>query len=239
VNSAAAEAALLDRINATITRIEGKSNELHGSIAGKVHWLPGPMQDRVREGWDQFCAFLQRIWDNLGTVVSNMGSISRLGVTADAWSDLVGVPVSGQVQAADAGLLSVDENWDGDAADVYRQMLPLQKAALEKVKTTLTDGLATALNDTVRGILAFWGLLIGALAALVGGLLGALASSATIFGMPAAPFIAAGAALTASASMIIGAETLKSVCSTANTTLRQKFDNSGFYRGHWPPAGTA
>ncbi len=79
-----------------------------------------------------------------------------------------------------------------------------------------------------------------ALAALVIGIIGALASSATIFGLPAAPFIAAGAGLTASAAMITGAEILKSVCASANTTLRQKLnDDSGFHEGHWPPAARA
>ncbi|GAA2714061.1 hypothetical protein [Actinoplanes palleronii] len=75
-----------------------------------------------------------------------------------------------------------------------------------------------------------------ALLALVVGLIGAICSSATIVGLPAAPFIASGAALICSASMITGAEILKGVCSSADATLRQKFDNPGFHEGHWPPA---
>lgn len=238
--SSGTEAALLDQINAVMSRIDGKTTELQNSINGKLHWLPGGLQDKVVSGWNTFCGFMRRIWDNLNEIISNMGSLSALWSTADAWSDSVGGPVSSQVQSAEGGLLSVDDNWDGDAADAYRQTLPLQKTALDKVKSSLTDGIASALNDMARGILAFWGGLITALVTLVGGIVGALASTATIVGLPAGPFIAGAAALVASGAMIIGAETLKAVSSSANTTLRQKLaDNSGFHNGHWPPAARA
>jgi len=240
VVSSGTEAALLEKINSVLDRIEAKTTELQNSINDKLHWLPGGLQDKVVAGWNRFCGFMRRVWDNLNEVMSNMGSPSALWSTADAWSDWVGGPVSGQVQSADAGLLSVDDNWDGDAADAYRQTLPLQKAALEKVKSTLTDGISSALSDVAKGILVFWTGLVTALVALVVGIVGALASSATIFGLPAAPFIAARAGLIASAAIITGAEILKSVCSAANSTLRQKLaENSAFHEGHWPPAARA
>jgi uncharacterized protein YukE len=234
------EAALLDQISSVIGRIEAKTTDLQNSINGKMHWLPSGLQDKVIAGWNRFCDFLQRVWDNLNEILSNMGSPSALWSTADAWSDRVGGPVSSQVQSADAGLLTVDDNWDGDAADAYRQTLPLQKAALDKVKSALTDGISSALNDVATGIIIFWTSLGTALAALVVGIIGALASAATIFGMPAAPFIAAGAGLAASAAIITGCELLKSKCESANTTLRQKLaDNAAFHNGHWPPAAQA
>jgi hypothetical protein len=234
------EAALLEQINAVIGRIEGKTTELQNSINGKLHWLPAGLQDKVVAGWNSFCGFMTRIWDNLNEVLSNMGSPSALGDAADAWSDWVGGPVSARVQSAEAGLLDVDNNWDGDAAEAYRQTLPMQKAALDKVRATLTDGISSALNEVAKGILKFWAGLITALVALAVGIAGALASSATIFGLPAAPVIAAGAGLVASAAIITGAELLKGDCASANTVLRQKLnDNSGFHRGHWPPAARA
>ncbi|MFI7602479.1 hypothetical protein [Actinoplanes sp. NPDC049681] len=126
------------------------------------------------------------------------------------------------------------------AADAYRQTLPLQKAALDKVKATLTDGISSALNDVAKGIITSWIALGSPLAALVGGIIGASGSTATVIGMPAGPFIAAGAALVASAAIIGGAELLKTVCAGANTTLRKKLaENGGFHEGHWPPAATA
>ncbi|SNY28386.1 hypothetical protein SAMN05421748_10373 [Paractinoplanes atraurantiacus] len=234
------EADLLDKIDSVLERIQAKTTELQNAINAKIGWLPGFLQDKVVAGWNKFTGFMQRVWTNLNEVLSNMGSPSALGDTAEAWSDLVGGPVSAQVQTAEAGLLGADDKWDGDAADAYRQTLPLQKAALDKVKSTLTDGIATALSTVSTGILAFWGGLVAALVALVIGIIGALGSTATIVGLPAAPIIAAGAALTASASMIVGAETLKGLCRSANATLRQKLnDDGGFHEGHWPPAAKA
>ena len=235
--SSGTEAALLDRINSVMGRIDTRTTDLRNSINDKLQWLPVGLQGRVVAGWNTFCGFMRRIWDNLHEIISNMGSPSALWSTADAWSDWVGAPVSAQVQSADAGLLDVDDNWDGDAADAYRQTLPLQKAALEKVKSALTDGIAAALNDVAKGVLLFWTGLVTALAALVLGIISALASSATVVGLPAGPFIAAGAGLVAAGAIITGAENLKSVGSSANTTLRQKLaDNSAFHEGHWPPA---
>jgi hypothetical protein len=90
-----------------------------------------------------------------------------------------------------------------------------------------------------KRIIAFWGGLTVALGALMAGIIGAVASSATVFGLPAAPFIAAGAALAAVGAFYSGGLILESVCSGANSTLRQKLnDNTGYRNGHWPPATT-
>ncbi|GIF01586.1 hypothetical protein [Paractinoplanes rishiriensis] len=236
----ASEAALIEKISSVMGRIQTKTTELQGSINAKLPLLPDSLQGRIFAGWNTFCDFLGRVWNNLAEVCSNMGSPSQLWSTADAWSDTVGAPVSAQVQSADAGLLQVDTAWDGDAADAYRQTLPLQKTALEKVQSVLTSGISTALNDVAKAIIVFWGALLGALVALAAGIIGALSSAATIFGLPAAPVIAAGAGLTASAALIVGAEALKSACASANNLLRQKLaDNAGFHQGHWPPAAKA
>ena len=231
------EAALLDQINSVLGRIETKTTDLQNSINGKMKWLPPGLQDKVISGWNSFVGLLKKIWDFWYEVATHLGSPSTLSATADDWSDSVGSPVSAQVQTADAGTLLVDDNWDGDAADAYRQTLPQQKAALDKIKSGLTDGIASALSDVAKGIVAFWVCLIGALAALVGGIVGALSSAATIFGLPAAPFIAAAAALVAGGAVTGGMLILQSVCSAAASSMRQKLDdNAGFHGGHWPPA---
>jgi hypothetical protein len=235
--SSATESELINKLLATVDRINGKTTELQGSINGKLKWLPPGLKDGVIAGWNKFCGFIKKVWDFWYEVFTHMGSPSQLWATADEWSDSVGSPVSAQVQSSDAGLLTVDDNWDGDAADAYRQTLPLQKAALDKVKTGLTDGIATALSDVAKGIIAFWAGLGVALAALIVGIITALGSAASIFGLPAAPFIAAGAAAVAVAAVFSGMLILKSVCSSASTTMRQKLDdNSAFHGGHWPPA---
>jgi hypothetical protein len=237
--SAGQEAALLQQINDVVGRINQKTTELQNSINKGLKWLPGFLADKVIAGWNKFCGFLKDCWNALAEIFGNMGSPSALWNTADSWSKQVGGPVSAQVQSAKAGSLAVDDNWDGTAADRYRQNLPLQETALDKMKTTFSDGISTALSDVAKGIIAFWAALVVALGALVAGIIGAIASSATIFGLPAAPFIAAAAALVAVGAFFSGGLILKSVASSANTTLQQKLnDNAGYRDGHWPPATT-
>ncbi|WP_250029442.1 hypothetical protein [Paractinoplanes maris] len=238
-DSTAQEQDLIDKIMSLLDRIEQKSNDLQSAINSKIGFLPGFLRDKVVSGWNAFCDFMRQAWDALREIVSNMGSPSALSSTANAWSNEIGGPVSGRVQFAEAGLLEVDTNWDGDAAEAYRQMLPLQKAALEKMKTVYSDGIATMLGDMVKAIYLFWGALVVALGALVIGIVGALSSSATIVGLPAAPFIAAGAAGGAVAAFAAGGLNLKSTASAANSALRQKLnDNAGYHDGAWPPAVT-
>lgn len=233
----AEELAIIEKLNGLVERIMGKIAQLHDNIISKSRWLPGPLQDKVIAGWNQFIRAMDRFWEAQQQFWGNMGSPSTLWNTADAWSDTIGGPVSGQVASAKAGRLRGDNssNWQGNAAEQYRQGLPLHEAALDKMKSTLSDGVSTALSDLAKGIITFWAALGVALAAFVGGMIGAVASSASVFGLPAAPFIAAGAVLAAVAAFLSGSLILKAVASSNNSTLRQKLnDNSGYDNGHWP-----
>jgi hypothetical protein len=72
------EAALLERINSTVSRIGGKSVELQNSINSKLGFIPEPVQSSIRQGWNDFCAFMGRIWENLQIILSNTGSPTSL-----------------------------------------------------------------------------------------------------------------------------------------------------------------
>lgn len=233
----AEELAILEKLNGLVERIMDKVSQLHDNIISKSRWLPGPLQDKVIDGWNHLVRTLDRFWAAQQEFWGNMGSPSTLWNTADAWSDTIGGPVSGQVPSVKAGRLQGDNtsNWQGNAAEQYRQGLPLHEVALDKIKSSLSDGVSTALSELAKGIITFWASLGVALAAFVGGMIGAVTSSATIVGLPAAPFIAAGAALAAVAAFLSGSLILKAVASSTNSTLRQKLnDNSGYDNGHWP-----
>jgi hypothetical protein len=236
--SGAAE--LLAEINETVQRIDDKVQELQNSINSgldKIPWGLGWIADRVREGWDWFVGKMNEFWDWLNNILSHMGDPDAISAAADAWSNDVGGPVSAEVGDAEAGSLLVDDNWTGDAAEQYKQRLTLQKTALDKIKSSFTDGISTALKDLRLAIWTFWAALVAALAALVVGIIGAVTSSATIFGLPAAPFIAAGAVGVCLAALWGGSSILKTQAANANTVLLQKLnDNAGFPDGHWPAA---
>jgi hypothetical protein len=197
------------------------------------------LQDKVIAGWNSFIGFMTDLWNDIVEFVTNMGRPFKLQQMASLWSSRVGGPMSDQVRAGDAGYLKVDNNWDGDAADAYRATLPIQTDALKAMQGTYADPIGAALNDVSTGILIFWGCLLAAVATLVGGIWAAITSAVTVFGLPAAPFIAALAVVTCAGSVLTGGLILKATASSANTRLQQKLsDGSALYRGHWPPAVT-
>lgn len=233
----AEETSIIDRLNDLVARIMSQVSNLQDNINSRIRWLPGAIRDGVIAGWNKFVAALDKFWDIQREFWGNMGSPSALWSAADAWSDSIGSPVSGQVPSAKAGKLYGDNtsNWQGNAAEQYRQGLPLHEVALDKMKSSISDGVSSALSDLAKGIIAFWAGLGVALVAFVAGMITAVSSSATIVGLPAAPFIAVGAALAAGAAFLSGCLILKSVASSNNTLLRQKLaDNSGYDDGHWP-----
>jgi hypothetical protein len=231
------EAALLDQINSTVARIQAKTDELQHSINGKLHWLPPGLRDAVVSGWNRFCGLMADIWHALGDILGHLGSPDTLYRTASRWSSAVGGPVSEKVGTVDAGLLTVDDTWNGTAADAYRQLLPGQKAALTAIKSTFTDAIATGLSSLAKAIYIFWGALIAAIVGLAAGIIGGLASSATIVGLPATPFIIVGAGLVAGAAIAAGEWNLGSTASDIKTTFQEKLSEStAFPNGQWPPA---
>lgn len=170
-------------------------------------------------------------------ILSNLGSPDTLTATADQWSNTVGANVSARVGMADLGNLAVDDNWSGSAAEQYRQQMPLQKTALQYVKTQFTDGISGALKDVASAIKAFWTVMVSALVVLIGGIITAIGSTASIFSAPAAPFIAAAAVGVFAAAAWGGTEILKSQCAGATTTLTQKLaENTAYPNGTWPKA---
>lgn len=238
----ATEAEIISEIHRTIDKIASKTQQLQASINAGLRSLPsfmGWIADKVLEGWNWFLGKLDELWRWMGGVIDELGSPTSLSSTADRWSDDVGGPVSAEVQNADAGALLVDDTWTGVGADQYKQTLPMQKVALQDIKSTFTDGISTALGQVRTALYIFYAAIAVALAALVAGIVGALASSATVVGLPAAPFIAGAAAVAAAAACWGGSENLLSAAASANTLLRQKLnDNSGYRDGHWPPAAS-
>lgn len=223
---------LLDEIQAKTESLRNTVNDWLGRVPGWASWVG----DRIRDAWDWLVARANEFWDGLTLIVGNLGDPGKLSATGSSWNNSVGGPVSSQVQVAEVGNLDVDDRWSGTAADAYRQRISLHKTALDKIKASMTDGLSSALDQVKTGIIIFWAAMVAALATLVSGIIGALASTATVFGIPAGILIAAGAFAIALAAIWGGGTKLKSDCMTARNTLEQKVinENTGFLDGHWP-----
>ncbi|BCJ41089.1 hypothetical protein GCM10010168_46130 [Actinoplanes ianthinogenes] len=233
------EAELIGKVLHLVDQIEEKTQRLHAAVARGLPFLPPPMRMQATGAWQEFCDEMTNYWNFWRDVFANMGSPSQLKTIAYTWSDRVGSPVSSQVQAVDAGQLTVDDNWDGDAAKAYRDLLPAQKDALTQIKATLTDAIGDSLNSIADAIRVFWGTMIATCVPLVGGLIGAIGASGTIIGIPAAVVAVLGAVITASIGMNIAIAMLKSSSESASSKLRQKLgEDTAFGGGQWPPTAT-
>lgn len=223
---------LLDEIQAKTDELANTVNHWLGRVPGWAAWVG----DRIREAWDWLVQKANEFWDGLTLIVGNLGDPGKLSATASGWNSGVGAPVSAQVQVAEAGNLEVDDTWAGTAADNYRQRIGLHKTALDKIKSSMTDGLSSALNAVRTGVLVFWVAMVAALVTLIFGIVGALAATGTLVGIPVGVFAAAGAFALALAEIWGGGTILKSDCTSARNTLEQKVlhENTGFLDGHWP-----
>ncbi|MGF1662622.1 MAG: hypothetical protein ACFCVG_09160 [Kineosporiaceae bacterium] len=240
--TAALEAQLLAEIDEVIRRIEATVEDLRRAIDVGLQLLP-PFLDHVRgmvlRGWERFVGFLGELWNQLREMLENPGSPSTLSGVADEWTTAVGGPVSAQIGYSQAGQLLTDDRWEGLAADAYRQNLPVQKAALGDVSSILVEGLRSALDKVTTAIWVFWGILLTGLAALVAAIIGALATSATVIGLPAGPFIAAGGVLALLAAIRAGHWKLEADATSANLDLlAAQNNNSAYPGGRWPEAVT-
>jgi len=229
---------LIQQILDLVESIKSKLDDLFGIVNGFLDWVPwglGWLADKIQDAWDYLVGKFNEFWAACELIFGNLGSPESIGSVSTSWSLSIGAPVSSQVGNADAGLLESDEHWTGTAADAYRPKTILQKTALTAVEANYSAGAISALDTVRNGLTKFYMGLITALGVLVAGIIGALGSAATIFGIPAGIFIAAGAALIAEGAFYTGGTLLKSDCTTANTNLLAKYaNNAAFPSGAWP-----
>lgn len=145
--------------------------------------------------------------------------------------------MSSQAGVIDAGRLPADDTWVGTAADAYKQAIAPEKTAMDKIKSSLVDGITTALDKMQTGIIVFCTACVAGIAACIAGFVTVLASTSTVLGAPAGPFIAAAAVGVLLAALGGGAWKLKSDVNSSKTILTSKLnDMAAFRQGKWPNA---
>ena len=230
MNPAAEAERLLQQLSEVVEELRQAVNSVLEIIPSWLGWVA----DQILKGWNWLCAKLEQLWAYLAELFARRGDPDALNAAADAWARSVGGPVSARAGTAEAGALRVDDMWAGTAADQYRQILPAQKGAMAAVET-MTDAVGQALMSIKTGIYKFWGLVAVALAALIVSIIGAIASTATIFGAPAGPVIAAGGVVAFLAAVTGGVLALNGDVSAANNGLVKVLnDNTPYPAGRWP-----
>jgi len=225
--------ALVEELQVEIDNFVRTVNETLAKIPDWLGWA----RDRLMEAWGAFVDELSKFWQKFDEEMFHPGYPGELSDAANQWNNDVGGLVSAQVGTIQAGQLAVDDHWQGSAADKYRQHLGPQASAMDKIKSSLTAGITSALDKMQGAITVFWWAFAAGLATLIGGIIGALASAATIFGLPASPFIAIAAIGVCLTAWFTARGHLKKEARSANTTLIDKMnDLSAFPGGSWPKA---
>jgi len=115
--------------------------------------------------------------------------------------------------------------------------VPLQKTALQNIKTQFTDGISGALKDVSSAIQLFFGIMIAAIGAFIVAIIAAIGQAGTIFLIPTGIVTAIVAAGVFGAAFYAAGENLTASCRTAKTLLDQKLaENTGYPDGTWPKA---
>jgi uncharacterized membrane protein YphA (DoxX/SURF4 family) len=226
------------QFTAEINGILDKVNSLLGDIPGWLQSAIGWIVDEAKKLWQQIKDLSAKLLDWLE---KNVWPVLKAPFTlwdaSTQWTTAVYHPVttvSGEVNTAKT---TVDDWWQGAAATAYTQLIPVQKAASDKV-AEIASKVKDALQNLSFGIGALY---IGIILALVGLLLqvtGAGAAIASVIGIPAG-LVALVAAILETAGGVAAiwgvANTIATdALGTFNTLLQLKNDNSAFEGGHWP-----
>ncbi len=226
---------LIQKFEDALRKVHEKANEIVNNVNRILSKVPGFVGDGIRKGTERFIALLNKIYEELDKYIGKPGWPPTLLSTGNAWADDVGTPVSSLAGAADPDKSAILDEWKGAAADAYKRILGPQYKAITAIKKDFTDAIHSALTATAAGIVVWWGSIVVAIAALVGGLIGAAASTASVFGAPAGPFIAVAACLAFLAALTAGSGALLGITAVQNGNLQDKLaDWLAFEGRQWP-----
>jgi hypothetical protein len=170
--------------------------EFAAVLAAAANAVAAVVGDWIRVKIEEFNQWQARTLVEIGKLAIDLGgNPSAIRKIGDDWTQQVGAVASAQAQELGREQLPSFGRWKGNAADVYYIGVGIgQIKALEAVR-----GATNEINESMKAIAAavtsFWTSVGIAVATLIGGIVGALAASGTIVGIPAGIVIAVGACI--------------------------------------------
>lgn len=130
----------------------------------------------------------------IGKLIIDLGgNPSAIRKVGDDWTQQVGAAAIAQAQELGRERLPSYGRWKGSAADVYYIGVGIgQVKALESVRNA-TNEINESMKAIAAAVTSFWTTVGIAVSTLIGGIIGALAASGTIVGIPAGIVIGVGA----------------------------------------------
>ncbi|MGE5286386.1 MAG: hypothetical protein ACM3ML_04095 [Micromonosporaceae bacterium] len=227
------------KINGILDKVDSLLSDVPGWLQSMISWIV----DEAKKLWQQIKDLSAKLLDWLD---KNVWPVIRgpftLWDASNQWTTAVYHPattVSGDTNTAKT---TVDDWWQGAAATAYGQMIPVQKAASDKIAE-----IASKVKDTLQALCFSLGALYIAIVLLLVGLLlqidAVAAAIASVVGIPAGLIGAVATILEAIAGVAAVYAGVNALATNAlgsfNTLLQLQNDNSAFENGHWPKDAAA
>jgi hypothetical protein len=228
------------RMTAAINSTTDHVNALLSSVPAPLQWLVDDIVKKAKEllAWigklaGELCDWVA---ENVWPVIKGPYTLYEAG---NKWTTTVYNHVSEVSGQLDLSKTSLEDYWQGPAANAYMQTVPVQKAASDKVGT-----MVSATRETLQGMAFTLGsLYIAVVAGLFLALieiLGGSAAVATMIGIPPGLMAIVTGLLTGIATVAglyaLGKELLQGSLEKFSKLLELKNDSSAFDKGHWPKA---
>lgn len=161
----------------TVREIDKKVQEFFEMVNDWLEWVPGALEhliDPILRGLDALRKKVEEFWAEVQDFLDNNGEPDKLHEHADKWRDEVGKKVKTLSEPVEEQNLSTHTEWSGSGAKAYEPVVRAQGKGLEGLKS-LSDELASTLDDLANAIEDLWISLGIAFGAALVGIIGAIA----------------------------------------------------------------
>lgn len=190
---------LIQRIQDTWTRFVNRVNALLSYVPDALRWV----LDRINELWNQVLQMWEDFWSGVQHVIDSFGDPEAISAASSSWSRDVAGPAGAMAAEVSPGQLAADDdNWVGQAANQYRTRATEQHQSIAAIRDEIATTVVSALDGLKGALFIFYGATIGAFAALIAGIVGALTISATVVGIPVGVLAIIAAGGVASAAIL-------------------------------------
>lgn len=181
---------IIGDVREALADVPEKFGEFVDEVVYWTEWMWDWVVEGIMDTLEWIGDTLSAVCEKLNEIFSFMGDPVALWNTGTSWVDNVGGPASGKQECFTLGYMKTDDEWQGTAADAYRNTFPPQKSALDTVMSisSSVDGLLTKVSIAIG---VFWIGVAVALGQFLFELIGELAGAETGVGIGAAVAAAA------------------------------------------------
>ncbi|MBZ2195320.1 hypothetical protein [Occultella gossypii] len=227
---------LIDEIVQLILQVQQRWQSFVDTVNRVLSFVPTALQwvlDEINRVWQRVIQMWDDFWAGVNTIIESFGDPAGVSAQSENWISSVATPSGSIASTVTAGQLATDDDsWSGDAATKYKNRATEQHATIAAIGETIATKVVAALDALRTAMFVFYGAIIAAFAALIAGIVGGLASSATIVGIPAGVLIIIAAGGVAVAAILGAGWNLGNTIQTQSNNMRLSITGANVTR--WP-----